>query len=152
MNVSDIPLREKPSHGSIKRVQNIENEFLLMKMGINGFSKFVGAKKKGKSSNGTSKDDSGLMNFISKENSDLIFEFISLQDSIGEYQTIMLPTSWNLKKILEFEEEATEEEYQTLLKRCIETLGGTAVDFFRSSHTGSSYQVPEEKKKEAQTP
>lgn len=147
MNVYEIPLREKPSHGSIKRVQNIEKDFMLLKIGLNGFNKFVGEKNKEKK-----EDDPRLMKFLSNENSEVLFEFVSLQDSIGEYQTIMLPTSWNLKKILEFEEEATEEEYQTLLKRCIETLGGTAVDFFRCLRTGSSSQVPEEMKKEVRIP
>ncbi|AKB37354.1 hypothetical protein MSSAC_2764 [Methanosarcina siciliae C2J] len=138
MNISDIPLRKNPSHGSVKRVSRITEDWLLMKLGIQGFRKFSSLKKKGQD----------LKQAMFGENPDLMIEFLALQDSIGEFQTIMLVTSWNLQKMLGFEEDATEDEYQNLLKRCIEALGGTAADFFGSSNTGSSSREREETKEE----
>lgn len=134
MNVSDIHLREKPSHGSVKRISRITEDWLLMKLGIKGFKKFSDLKKEGHD----------LKTAMFEDSPDLMMEFLALQDSVGEYQTIMLPTGWNLQKMLAFEEEASDEEYKALLKRCVEVLGGTAADFFGSSNTGSS--SPEKEK------
>lgn len=134
MSVSDIPLREKPSHGSVKRVSRITEDWLLLKLGISGFKKFSSLKKEGHD----------LKTAMFEDNPDLMIEFLSLQESIGEYQTIMLPTGWNLQKMLEFDEETSDDEYKAFLKRCIEVMGGTAADFFGSSNTGSSSREKEE--------
>ncbi|MFZ2499531.1 hypothetical protein [Methanosarcina sp.] len=137
--ISEIPLREKPSHGSVKRVQRITEDWTLMKIGLPGIRKYLDSKKKTKAENTEEeKTDTYLKSFLMDENPDLLFELISLQESEGEYQTIMLPTGWNLQKMMAFEEEASEEDYQVLLRRCIEIMGGTAADFFGTSRTGSS--------------
>lgn len=147
MKVADIPLREKPSHGSVKRVSRITEDWLLMKLGVPGFRKFIAEKKKMKVAGQEDETDS-ILKLMFEDNQSLMSEFMGLQDSEGEYQTIMLATSWNLQKMLAFEEEETENEYQALLKRCIEVLGGTAADFFGSSNTGSSFQESEETEEE----
>lgn len=151
MNVSDIPLREKPSHGSVKRVSRITEDWLLIKLGISGFRKFIAEKKKRKADEQEDKHDS-ILKLLFEDTPDMMSEFMGLQDSEGEYQTIMLATGWNLQKMLDFEDEASEGDYQTLLKRCIKTLGGTAADFFGSSRTGSSSQEKEGTMPEEETP
>ncbi|WP_269849560.1 hypothetical protein [Methanosarcina horonobensis] len=87
-----------------------------------------------------------ILKLMFENDQDLMSEFLRMQDGLGEYQTIMLATSWNLQKMLAYEEEASEDEFQALLKRCISTLGGTAADFFGTSGTGSPSrrETPEE--------
>lgn len=137
MNIVDIPLREKPSHGAVKRVQRIEEDWMLKKIGLEGFRQIADLKKTG--------EKEITKKLLFEGNPDLFAEFLDLQERLGEYQTIMLCTGWNLQKMLDFEvgmqEEISEEEYQALLNRCIETLGGTAADFFGTSNTGSSSQT-----------
>lgn len=155
INVNEIPLREKPSHGSVKRVSRITEDWLLIKLGIPGFRKFLAEKKKrnaikqaGEQADEQPVETDSILKLMFEDNQGLMSEFMGLQDGMGEYQTIMLATSWDIKKVLEFEEEATEKDYQALLKRCVETLGGTAADFFGTLNTGSSSQEQERKEPE----
>lgn len=87
-----------------------------------------------------------ILKLMFENDQDLMSEFLRMQDGLGEYQTIMLATSWNLQKMLAYEEEASEDEFQALLKRCISTLGGQLRIFFGTSGTGSPSrrETPEE--------
>jgi len=143
MNVNEIQLREKPTHGSVKRVSKIEADWMFMKLGgIAGLRKFKSLKRDG--------DDFKTKLF--EDQPELMIEFMDFQERLGEYQTIMLATGWDLQEMIDFEvgseDEISEEDYQTLLKRCIAALGGTAADFFGTSPTDSLSQENETKPEE----
>jgi hypothetical protein len=140
IKVIEIPLREKPSHGAVKRVSRITEDWMFLKLGgIAGFRKFRELKNQENAPDFKGK--------LFEDQPELMMEFINFQERIGEYQTIMLATGWNLQKMIDFEvgseEELSEEDYQALLRRCIITMGGTAADFFGVSNTGSSSPAKE---------
>ena len=126
MIVSDIKLREKPTHGAVKRVISLKNDFLISSIGMDGIRKYADSGKDVKISD--------LMREEMKTNPEFMFEFSAFLHEMGEIQTIMLSTSWTYRQYKHYCEEISEEDYQALLKRCIETTG-TAGDFFGSSNT-----------------
>ena len=128
----DIPLMEQPSHGSVKRVRRIEEDWILMKIGWAGIKRFSETNPE------TKIRDLKLLMF--DEDPELMLEFMDLQSSLGEYQTIMLVTGWSLQKTLKYAETAPEQEYRSFVRRCIDTLGGTAADFFGDLGTDTSSQ------------
>jgi hypothetical protein len=126
----DISLVEQPSHGSVKRVRRIQDDWVLMKLGWAGIKRFSETNPE------TNIRDLKLLMF--DEDPELMVEFMDLQSNMGEYQTIMLVTGWNLQKTLKYAETAPEQEYRSFVRKCIDTLGGTAADFFGGLCTDTS--------------
>lgn len=126
----EIPLMEQPSHGSVKRVRRIEDDWILMKLGWAGIKRFSEINPK------TKIRDLKLLMF--DEDPELMVDFMDLQSGLGEYQTIMLVTGWSLQKTLKYAETTPEQEYQSFVRMCTDTLGGTAADFFGSLGTDTS--------------
>jgi len=133
MNVNEIPLTNKPTHGSVQRIRQIDVDWMILRFGLRKIQSLYN------SGPGIDVEES-VCKLIesSSEDSALELEFVKLQNNLGEYQTIMLATGWPLKQMLDFSENAPDAEYQDLLKRCIETLGGNVADFFGGSGSGSA--------------
>ncbi|WP_135612747.1 hypothetical protein [Methanococcoides sp. AM1] len=119
-----IQFFEKPRHGSVKRAQNVVRDWQLQNLPMKDMDPQKGV-------------DDAIGDFL-KENGEYLARFINFQESAQDYQTVMLATTLTLRDIQSLEDEISHEEWEELLGKCKDTIGGDAVDFFRESPTDSS--------------
>ena len=135
MNVNNILLREKLSHKAVREVP---------RAGISWFQKRLGYEKMKAAEPGQTMTH--FMNSCLADDPELFAEYSSFLEVMPDYQTIMLATNWTLKEVIDYEAKASNREFEELLERCEDVLGGTARDFLRGSGTGTkpeSLEKPE---------
>lgn len=137
--MDNIKLYSKPRRGSVKRVQNITRDWQLQNLPLKDLKQDLSI-------------DSAVHSFM-MENGEFLAQFRNFQDSTDDYQTIMLATTLTLTEVQDLEDELDCDEWEDLLAKCKDTLGGDADHFFResSSDSVSMMEMEENTEKESTT-
>lgn len=127
MNIDEIRIFEKPRKGSVRRAENIMKDWHLQNIPL----KEMDAQKS---------LQEAIQDYI-MENPEYLGKVESFNDLAGEYQTIMLATTLSLKDLQKLEDEISADDWDTLVERCKDAIGGDAEDFFDMSTSGTSLKM-----------
>ena len=122
--MKDITFYDKPRRGSVKRVQNIRRDWQMQNLPLKDLKQ-------------TQSIDAAVHDFM-MEHGEYLAMFRTFQDNTADYQTIMLATTLTLKDLQSLEDELDCEEWDELLQKSKEAIGGDAEHFFRTSSSDSA--------------
>jgi len=120
----EIAYFEKPRHGSVRRAANIAKDWMLMNLDYS----FIDA---------TVQLQDALMMQL-KRDSEKLMEWSQFNESVSEYQTVMLATTLTLRDILKLEDELEYQEFEDIVLKSKEAIGGDAQHFFDISGIDSN--------------
>jgi hypothetical protein len=112
----DITYTDKPVHGAVIRAKNIMNEYVALNVDL-------------RSIDDTSDFNTVFYNQI-VENGELRSKYVEFSLKIEDFRTIMLATNLKLSQIIQLDEILPFAEFETILSKSTEALGGDANHFF----------------------
>lgn len=127
MNIDDIRIFEKPRKGSVRRAENIMKNWHMQHIPLKELDPQKGLEE-------------AIKDYI-MENPEYMGDVQAFNEVAGEYQTIMLATTLSLKDLQKLEDEISADDWDTLVERCKDAIGGDAEDFFNISTSGTSLKM-----------
>lgn len=121
-----ITLHEKPKHLSVRNARNILRDFTLRNISMKDV--------------GPNEELGAVIQRSINGDGDLAIKMADLNESLNDYQTIILATGLTYTELSGLVEDMYEDEYTLLLEKSVEAMGGDAQHFFESSATGSSWK------------
>jgi hypothetical protein len=123
MKWKDITIYDEPRKGSVKRVQNLKNQWYIRNLPLEKLDQKM-----------TVSD--AITECLSKD-PELLFKFTEFQQDVEDYQIIMLATTMTYDEVKALEDEITVKEFDELVNACKTAIGGGVDDFFDESVSGT---------------
>lgn len=118
-----IVLDERPRHRAVKNARNIMRDFTLRNISLKDAQ--------------PNEELGDIIQRSVERDGDMAIKMADLNESLNEYQTIILATGMSYVQLSNMVEDMYEDEYTLLLEKSIEVLGGDAQYFFENSGTCS---------------
>ena len=134
----ELTLSPRVKHKYVRRAQNLMTEWML---------KNIDMKTIMDTGDGGEASMSGILQTAILANPALASDIQELENSMLIDQTIMLASGLDHSVLVTLKNEAYEEDYINLYKKCVELLGGDANDFFGVYRTDLSSKQSKTKPK-----
>jgi len=131
MQLQGIEIYSEPRRGSVRRVQNLKTSWYLKHLPLDKLNQTVSIDR--------------AFNECIKGDPALMAEFLEFQKDIGVVQEIMLATTLTYDDVLKLENQLSVKEFNELVEKCKDAVGGGVQDFSEESGSDTSSKNPNEK-------
>jgi hypothetical protein len=137
MEYKGIKIWEEPRRGSVKRVQNLKNQWYLRNMPLEKLNQNV--------------TFSEACNECIKKDPVLLSKFMEFQQEVEEISLVMLVTTLTHDEVKAIEDQLSVKEFDELIVTSRNALGGGVEDFFAGSISDMSLRTSNQPKSQDST-